>query len=91
MFVAWCFLRRLRVLARGHVVHDVTEYNRVYEIFKNLSSHDARENQIAESTGIVNLDQNTDLAEAAAVSGTKFHGIFPAEYQTVVFKPFCGI
>ena len=88
MFVAWCFLRRLRVLAKGQVVHGIIEYNRVHGMFSYLSSRDARENQIAERIGIVDLDQNTDLAESVVNTGKKSQAFFQANIKRLYLNHF---
>ena len=43
------FFSRLRVLSRGIVLHDITEYNRVHELFSYFKSQNVKTNELSES------------------------------------------
>eukprot|EP00973_Karenia_brevis_P018969 2600076-Karenia_brevis.AAC.1 len=40
----WSFFKRCRILCGGAVVEDITEYNRVHEMFSTLTAPDSRTN-----------------------------------------------
>lgn len=43
------FFKRLRVLSRGIVLHDITEYNRVHEMFSYFKAQNVKTNELSES------------------------------------------
>ena len=45
------FFRRMRILANGSLIEDVTDYNRVHEMFRILNAKDANINTDAEAFG----------------------------------------
>jgi hypothetical protein len=90
---AHSFFRRLRVLSRGIVIHDITEYNRVHEMFSYFKSPAVTENELSESIMIKDSfgsHYQPDIISGFASQGTTT-GINAGQYQTVMFKPFCGI
>jgi hypothetical protein len=75
------FFRRLIIKMRGVLLEDIFDYNRVHEMFNILQSSNSRSNDRGEGFG---MDNVKDLNTVA-----KFPGI--ANFQTVCFKPLCGI
>jgi len=87
------FFKRLRVLSRGIVLHDITEYNRVHEMFSYFKAQNVKTNELSES--IYAFDHfgsefQTDVIDGVT-TGNISSGIRPGETMTVMFKPFCGI
>jgi hypothetical protein len=76
------FFRRLRVTMRGVVIEDISDYNRVHEMFNILQTEGARANDRAEGFG---GDRDIDELNTALL----FPGI--PTFQTVCFKPLCGL
>ncbi len=76
------FFRRLRVTMRGVVIEDIADYNRVHEMFNTLQTAGARQNDKAEGFG-----DNLDMSKANTT--TELPGI--DAFQTVCFKPLCGL
>jgi hypothetical protein len=76
------FFRRLRVTMRGVVIEDIQDYNRVHEMFNILQTKGARANDRTEGFGY-----NQDIEELDT------SGLLPGitNYQTVCFKPLCGL
>jgi len=91
------FFKRLRVLSRGIVLHDITEYNRVHELFSYFKSANVKANELSES--VFSLDHygsNIQTDTIAANTGGDSSGIKPDNGGvnnriTVLFKPYCGI
>jgi hypothetical protein len=77
-----CFFRRLRIIAGGTIIEDIDQFNRVSELFHILQSPQSRVNDSMEGFG-----HNHKLMEMN--SPDKFQGF--DSYQTVMFKPLCGI
>ena len=78
------FFKRMRILAGGQVIEDISDYNRVHEMFKTLQANDTNINDKAEGFGQT-YDHNTELNKLT------LRGIPPGESQTVLFKPCSGI
>ena len=76
------FFRRLRVTMRGVVIEDISDYNRVHEMFNVLQTTGARANDRAEGFG-GHLDIKS-LNTVALLPGID-------TLQTVCFKPLCGL
>ena len=76
------FFRRLRVTMRGVVIEDISDYNRVHEMFSILQTVGARANDRTEGFG-----QNQDIKELDTIE--LLPGI--STFQTVCFKPLCGL
>jgi len=76
------FFRRLRISVRGQIIEDIDNFNRVSEMFHLLQTPASRLNDSIEGFGyndaLVNLDTTTSLPGFNS-------------YQTVMFKPLCGI
>ena len=79
---AHAFFRRLRITMRGVVIEDIADYNRVHEMFNILQTKGARENDRAESFGY--NAEIKDLNTPALLPGI-------SNFQTVCFKPLCGL
>jgi hypothetical protein len=76
------FFRRLRITMRGVVIEDIADYNRVHEMFNTLQTIGARSNDRAEGFG-----NNEDINKLNTT--TLLPGI--DSFQTVCFKPLCGL
>ena len=78
----WCFFSRARLLIRGQVVDDITQYGRVHEMFSFLKSE-----------GATNCDLSEAYLNGYHKSGTlskELYGIPYGSKHTVLFKPlFC--
>jgi hypothetical protein len=76
------FFRRLRITMRGVVIEDIADYNRVHEMFNILQTVGARANDRAEGFG-----NNADINKLDSVA------LLPGidSFQTVCFKPLCGL
>ena len=82
----WSFFRRLRILAQGSIVEDITEYNRCHEMFTTLINKNSKVNIDAEGFGLPAWDYTTD------VTTNNFPGIIGgSQSQTVIFTPLSGI
>ena len=87
------FFHRMRVLCGGVGCEDVSDYNRVHEMFRILNAKDANINTDAEQFG-----QQWDLVKSKQYGGSDTHpdvttlsGIKPGESHTVLFKPCSGL
>ncbi len=60
----WLFFRRIRILAAGHFVEDINQYNRIHEMMKFLTAGDSRDNDAAEAFGYLDNKHNTALFAA---------------------------
>ena len=78
------FFSRMRILCGGQVVEDVSEYNRVHEMFKTLKAKDAKTNDEAEAFG---NNWNYDTTMTTNI----LSGISAGQSQTVLFKPCSGL
>ena len=76
------FFRRLRVTMRGVVIEDIMDYNRVSEMFDILQTPQAR--LMAKAEGFGQTEDAEDIVNPNLIVGI-------ATYQTVCFKPLCGI
>ena len=90
---AHTFFRRMRVLCSNTLVEDISDYNRVHEMFRILNAKDANINSDAEQFG-----QQWDLVKSNHFGTTTRHpdittldGIKGGESQTVLFKPCSGL
>ena len=76
------FFKRLRITMRGVVIEDIMDFNRVSEMFDICTPTANRLNNLAEGFG--NNWLNEKLLDPKDIKGI-------ATYQTVCFKPLCGI
>ena len=90
---AHTFFRRMRILCSNTFVEDVSDSNRVHEMFKILNAKDANINTDPEQFG-----QQWDLVKSSQYGGTVTHpdittldGIKGGESHTVLFKPCSGL
>ncbi len=76
------FFNRLIVKMKGVVIEDISDYNRVHEMFSILQTPHARTNEWAEGFG-----GNTDIKQLDT------EALLPGitNFQTGCFKPLCGI
>ena len=78
------FFRRLRLSVRGQIIEDIDQYNRCSHMFNLFQSPETRLNDMCEGFGhkddIEYLTTRTDLP-----------GIRSGGFQTVMFKPLCGL
>lgn len=79
------FFRRLRILANGTIVEDISEFNRCQELFTILMNKNSKVNVDAESFGCPPYDYTTNEAVA------NFPGIAGQQSQTIIFTPLSGI
>ena len=78
------FFRRLRISVRGQIIEDSSDFNRVSHMFKLFESPETRFNDMCEGFGYkVDIDRLEYLGDLP--------GIFKGQYQTVMFKPLCGL
>ena len=82
------FFKRCRLLCGGAVVEDITEYNRVHEMFSVLTAPDSRINVDMEGFG---RNINIRDTDSTTFSTINFSGILPGQSQTVLFKPLSGL
>ena len=78
------FISRMRILAGGSILEDVSEYGRVHTLMKMLKPTEQIDMDNCEGFGVpdmrtVELDKNN------------FYGINPGEHQTAMFKPCSGL
>jgi hypothetical protein len=67
------------LLAGGTMVEDIMDYNRVHNMFSQLTSTNTRQNEDIEAFGINGGDRNN-------AATTNFPGIDPASRKTVCTK-----
>ena len=78
------FFRRLRLSVRGQIIEDIQDFNRVSHMFNLFESPETRFNDMCEGFGYNDdIDQLTHIGTLA--------GIAVGQYQTVMFKPLCGL
>ena len=85
---AHTFFRRMRILAANTLVEDISDYNRVHEMFRILNAKDANINSDAEQFG-----QQWDLVKSSQYGGSVTHpdittldGIKGGESHTVLLN-----
>ena len=49
----WYFFSRMRIVARGQILEDIDLYNRVHELFINITAEGSRYNDYSEGFGNV--------------------------------------
>jgi hypothetical protein len=84
--IGYChgFFRRLRISVRGQIIEDIQDYTRVSHMFNIFQNSETRLNDMAEGFGY--FDDIKELEEIGELPGIK-----SGSYQTVMFKPLCGI
>ena len=77
---------RARILSRGVVVEDISQYNRVHQLLSMFKSNGTNQDDLTESfLGVYNKNKNGD-------SLTKeLYGIGQGKRMTVLFKPCFGV
>ena len=78
------FFKRLKLSIRGQVIEDISEFARVSHMFNLFKSPETRFNDMCEGFG---YKDDIDLLTTVG----QLPGIFVDQYQTVMFKPFCGL
>ena len=78
------FFSRVRLLAGGTMVEDIMDYNRVHNMFSELSSSNTKRNEDIEGFGI----NGSDITNYTLAS---YPGIVPAGNKTVCTKLLCGL
>jgi hypothetical protein len=84
--IGYChgFFRRLRISVRGQIIEDLQDFNKISHMFSLFENPQVRKNDTTEGFGyhedIQMLDDIADLP-----------GIYSGSYQTVMFKPLCGL
>ena len=86
---AYSFFRRLRITANGALVEDVSDYNRVHQMFEVLTSVHNRDNDDIEGFGYRSDTVAPGVAHTDA-TGT-LPGIAGQSHQTVSFKLCSGL
>jgi hypothetical protein len=84
--IGYChaFFRRIRISVRGQIIEDIQDFNRVSHMFNLFENPQSRLNAAAEGFGYYEDIRELDTtAELPGISG----GL----YQTVMFKPLCGL
>jgi hypothetical protein len=84
--IGYChgFFRRLRISIRGQIIEDISDFNRVSHMFNLFENPQSRLNAAAEGFGYLD-----DIREIDTL--LELPGIEPNLYQTVMFKPLCGL
>jgi hypothetical protein len=77
--------RRVRLLAGSQVIEDIDQYARVHQMMDILTATDSRRNEVVEGFGFLYDDH------AIEAKKLEYIGIAPQDYQTVMFKPLCGL
>ena len=93
----WGFFSRLRILSRGQIIHDISEYNRIHAMMSLLQSQNKAE--LEDIEGCMNpLFSNLtpgDPGEIADLHSSvwfkTYRKIRPHERTTVLLKPFCNL
>lgn len=88
------FFSRARLLSRGVVVEDISQYNRVHEMFTLFKSSATAQNDLMES-GLYEYNK-ASVSYALPFTGQQIkelHGIAGSGkyYRTVLFKPLFGL
>ena len=78
------FFKRLRLSLRGQIIGDIQDFSRVSHMFKIFENPQTRLNYMCEGFGY--FDDVLYLDEIGDIPGIK-----PGMYQTVMFKPLCGL
>ena len=76
--------RRLRVMCQGAVVEDISDYNRLHQMFDTLSSPHVRDNNDIEG-----FENRFD--KVATVTAATMTGLEPGASKVVSFKLLSGI
>jgi hypothetical protein len=84
--IGYChaFFRSLRLSVRGQIIEHITDFNRVSHMFNLFENPQTRLNDTSEGFGY--LDDVRELDETAELPGIR-----AGSYQTVMFKPLCGL
>jgi hypothetical protein len=84
--IGYChgFYRRLRISVRGQILEDISDWNRLSHMFNIFENAETRLNDMCEGFG--SFDDIKELEEIGELPGIK-----SGSYQTVMFKPLCGI
>ena len=82
------FFRRVRLLAANQVCEDISDYNRVHQMFSYLTGEDSSKNVDGEAFG-----KQWDIQDNrnSAYDANSFPGIPGGMKQTVLFKPLLGL
>lgn len=81
----WSFFRRLRVMCQGAVVEDISDYNRLHQMFDTLTSPNVRENNDIEGFE-TRFDKVNGAPDAANMTG-----LAPSSSKVVSFKLLSGL
>ena len=83
------FFQRVRILCGGTIVEDISDYNRVAEMFTTLISKDSKINIDAEAFGFDPFSYKTSIVDNTATG--PFPGIPGGQSQTILFTPLSGL
>ena len=78
------FISRMRILAGGTILEDVSEYGRVHTLMKMLKPAEQIDMDNCEGFGVPDM-------RTVELNDENFHGINPGEHQTAMFKPCSGL
>ena len=78
------FISRVRILAGGTILEDVSEYGRVHTLMKMLKPAEQIDMDNCEGFGVPDM-------RTVELNDENFHGINPGEHQTAMFKPCSGL
>ena len=93
----WGFFSRLRILSRGQIIHDISEYNRIHAMMSLLQSQNKAELEDIEGcmnplfSNLTPNDPGENTLYAATEWFKPYTKIRPNERMSVLFKPFCGL
>ncbi len=63
------FFKRVRCLAGGQILEDISDYNRVHEMFSILRAKHSRENEAAEGFGVLFDDDEFNKVQVMTTDG----------------------
>ena len=78
------FISRMRILAGGSILEDISEYGRVHTLMKMLKPAEQIDMDNCEGFGVPDM-------RTVELNDENFHGINPGENQTAMFRPCSGL
>ena len=89
------FFQRMRILCGGTVVEDISDYNRVAEMFSVITSKNSRVNVEGEGFGLDPFNYKTSVLDGVDAVDTATLSLWPGipggSSQTILFTPLSGL
>lgn len=85
----WCFYQRARLLLGSQILEDISDYNRLHEMFHLMLPKHVQENLSIEGFGMKTLKQYN--LDNEAFDSETFGGISAGSSRTVLFRPLFGL